>query len=157
MKKIKLTKGRFALVDDDDFERLSEFTWHTTPDGYAARMSSKLNGPREVIRMHREIIGDKPGMLVDHIDGDKLDNRRSNLRFATAAQNSWNTGIRRKNKWGLKGVAYHKKMKQFYSRIRHNGINEFIGYFPTAEEAHAAYCKRGKEIHVEFFVPNYSQ
>lgn len=155
MKKIRLSKGRFALVDDEDFNILSDFFWHVTPDGYAGRMSSKKDGERRLIRMHAEIMGSKKGHVIDHIDGDKLDNRRSNLRFATKAQNSWNTGLRRKNMTGFKGVSFNSKKitNQFSARIRCNGINEFIGNFSTAEEAFEAYCKRGKEIHGDFFNP----
>jgi hypothetical protein len=77
---IPLTKGKAALVDDDQFAGLSQYRWRYASSGYAVR-TVRANGRRRHIFMHRQIMAAQPGQLVDHIDHDRLDNRRENLRF----------------------------------------------------------------------------
>ena len=88
MKKIELTQGKVALVDDCDYERLNRYKWHTFKHlnlFYAARNSPRINGKKHMIQMHYEIIGKPPkGFVTDHIDGDGLINLRSNFRFECA-------------------------------------------------------------------------
>ena len=95
MKAISLGRERFAIVDDEDFEHLSQWKWCTNGDGYAGR-----NVPDETkasgwvfITMHLVLMGKQPGKEIDHINGDKLDNRRANLRFVTRSQNQTNRPI----------------------------------------------------------------
>ena len=90
-KKIRLTKGKFTTVDDEDYEFLSEFNWCITGSGkkeYAiTRMGIKNGYDGKNVTMHRIILNPPEGMCVDHIDGDGLNNRRSNLRICTQAEN----------------------------------------------------------------------
>jgi hypothetical protein len=103
MKTIFLSNGGVTMVDDEDFAFLSQWSWYRTPDGYAAR-SIWSGEPRKLSRvwMHREILGVKNG-LCDHVNRDKLDNRRSNLRHATFRLNSLNARdpgiIKSHNSW----------------------------------------------------------
>lgn len=152
MKQIELTKNKYALVDDEDFEPLSLYKWHTTPDGYAAKMGV-TDGQRVVIRMHRELLDAPKGTYVDHINGDKLDNRKTNLRFATHQQNCHNTKVKKRNKLGLKGVCLHKLSGLYIARIKAHGKTHYLGYYKTPEEAYAVYCKRGPAFHGTFFNP----
>jgi AP2 domain len=86
---------------------------------------------------------------VDHVDGDSLNNRRSNLRDAMDNQgrnrNPHNAGIRRDNTTGFKGVTFHKPLGKFRAQIQFEGQRQHLGYFDTAEEAHAAYCTAANE------------
>jgi hypothetical protein len=85
-KMIPLTQGKFALVDDEDFEWLNQYKWRLR-NGYAGRDSSILLGPRRNILMHREVAGTPEGLFTDHANGNKLDNRRCNLRICNKSQN----------------------------------------------------------------------
>src|SRR6185369_4370410 len=106
MKEIQLTQGKVALVDDEDYEGLSAFTWHAYCNqngGWYARSSSlsRKNGGKH-LWMHRLILNCPNGKQVDHKDGDGLNNQRYNLREATQAQNMYNMGLRADSKSGFK-------------------------------------------------------
>jgi hypothetical protein len=159
MKIIHASNGAPILVDDDDYEDLIQFSWYITHNGYAARCVYE-NGRQTSERMHRRIMGLKSGdpREVDHRFGLKLDNRKSELRICTTAQNLCNVGIRKDNTSGYKGVKLRRKGrgdkmrggKKWETRISHNGKNRYIGCFETPEEAYAAYCKVARELHGEF-------
>ena len=89
--------------------------------------------------MHRVINNTPEGFETDHRDGDGLNNRRANLRTATRAQNEWNTGMRKTNSSGFKGVHFHKPSGKWRACIRHNGTFRRLGQFRTAEDAAARY------------------
>jgi len=88
------------------------------------------------------------GKDLDHCDTVKTNNRIGNLRPCSNDQNAWNTGIRKMNKSGFKGVAPHKGA--WVAQIRANGKNNYLGRFRSPEEAHAAYCEAAKEMHGQF-------
>lgn len=144
MKVLELTRGCVAILDDEDFERVAQYRWQVNKYGYAIRRSEAVDGKRVPMLMHRIILGvtDK-NIHVDHANKNKLDNRRCNLRLATRGQNRANSGKNRNNKSGFKGVYIDKRRKknQFSAQIRGNGSIKWLGYFPTPQEAHAAYCK----------------
>ena len=131
----------FALVDTADFDELNKYRW-----GYR-RQPNKNTGyaVRTVFRMHRLLCD---GDVVDHVNGCGLDNRRSNLRPASRAQNQWNAGRTKTNTSGWKGVSRHKC--SWRAQINVNGKRVRLGSFPTPEEAHAAYCEAAKRLHGEF-------
>ena len=113
MKHIPLTQGKFALVDDDDFERLNQRKWHVMKWGNtwcAGRQSLKREGKKKTIYMHREILGLGSGrdIQVDHINHNGLDNRRCNLRPCTCQQNQWNYTKASNKSSRYKGVSLHK-------------------------------------------------
>jgi hypothetical protein len=158
VKKIPLTKNKFALVDDEDYSVLIEHSWHTIATKnhfYAARRQGK-NGP--YIYMHRFLLGLMPGdsRHVDHVNCNGLDNRRHNIRIITPQNN-----IRRKRKTTksksskFKGVSWkqsHNKWEAFISLPKQH---LFLGYFDSAKEAALAYDKAAKHHFGEFACLNF--
>jgi hypothetical protein len=152
MKEIPLTRGYVALVDDEDYERLSKNKWYvvvsnpkTVPIIYAAR---SVHSPRsqgshmQQIWMHREVLGlprTRTPEQADHRNGETLDNRRNNLRVATRSQNG---GNRRKSGGCVsifKGVDIFKPNGRWRAMIGRNGAKKHLGYFGTEKEAALAY------------------
>lgn len=133
---IPLSNGGFAKVDPEDFELVTGYIWRRTPFGYASRTSHKK--PRNVF-MHRLITPPPPGMDVDHINGDKLDNRRTNLRVCTRAQNSWNQKLRKDNTSGYKGVQWSKADNRWKAQITCHYRPHHLGYFLQLRDAVIAY------------------
>lgn len=135
---ILIKPGCVALVDPIDAD-LAQFKWSIS-NGYAMRK-------RCTVVLHRIILERKinrcllPGELVDHIDGDRLNNRRSNLRVATQSQNQFNRSKPRNNTSGFKGVSWKKSHKSWQAIIKVHGKHIHLGYFDIPEEAHAAYMK----------------
>lgn len=149
MKEINLTKGQFAIVDDEDFEQLSKYNWHCSYYGYAERAGLKKKGTkRQIIKMHRVIMDAMPGQQIDHINGDKLDNRRRNLRFCTDQQNRYNQKIRTNNKSGLRGV--HMAKGRWCVQITAAKRTITIGTFSSKIKAAEAYNAAAKKYHGEF-------
>lgn len=151
MKEIQLTKGYVALVDDSDYEWLSKFKWRYNSAGYAARHSPWENGTRKTIYMHVLIGNGRPGFEVDHINHDKLDNRRSNLRVCTKKDNSHNRPIGRNNTSGYKGVFSNKNRKRWLVYIK----NQYVGCFDDKIEAAKAYDAKARELYGEFACTNF--
>lgn len=149
MKEIPLTRGMAALVDDDDFERLSKFNWHYTTKGYAVRKSSVVGDLSQVF-MHREILNCPKGKFVDHVNRNKLDNRKENLRIADAKQNGANRDLLSNNSSGYIGVSYNKKMKKWSASTRVNCKQKHLGFYETKEEAAKAYNVAVIAVHGEF-------
>lgn len=150
MKEIPLTKGKSTLVDDEDYEYLSQWKWRIGDDRYAVRWSKKSDGfsPRRLIYMHRVIHLAPEDKMVDHKNGIELDNRRENLRTADEFQNMWNRKMSKNNKVGFKGVCFHNG--RYQASIRINGGSKYLGRFDTPEEANAAYSKAAVEHFGEF-------
>lgn len=144
MKTIPLSQDQYALVDDEDFSELTKFRWFAmwdknTKQFYAAR-NVRSDGPRpwRTLRMHSAIMRAKPRQWIDHRDGNGLNNQKSNLRFATGAQNAQNKKCRADNPLRIKGVSIEEG--KFRARIRVGGVLKHLGLFSSAEAAHAAYC-----------------
>jgi hypothetical protein len=159
MKEIQLTKGKVAIVDDSDFEWLSKDKWYCSNYGYAVR-NKKI--PRQgMIWMHREITQAPAGMEVDHINGDALDNQKSNLRICTGSQNKENTRRRTNNQSGYKGVHWHKQpsghdlSKGWRAVIKKNKNTIHLGYFDNPVEAALAYDEAAKKYFGEFAKTNF--
>lgn len=152
-KTIPLTQGKHAIVDAEDYEWLSLYKWQYC-NGYAVRSIRLSRNKGKTIRMHRLLMND-PLKEVDHINQDALDNRKSNLREATRAENAQNIGITSRNKSGYIGVSWRKSHKKWLAGIRHNGQEKFIGYFSTPIEAAMARDKEAKKLHGEFAVLNF--
>ena len=151
-KEIILTQGKVAIVDDDDFEWLSKFKWHFKR--YAAR-TNRENGKQINILMHREILNPPENYEIDHINGDKLDNRKTNLRICSHSQNEQNCPVRKNNRSGFKGVTWHKKAKKWGARICINGKKRRFGLHNSPEEAANAYDKAARKYFGEFARTNY--
>lgn len=154
MKTIKLSMGQFAMVDDEDFEYLSQWKWSTVKGKhtfYAVR-----RGPNNSkIIMHRLLMG-FPEQEIDHWDRNGLNNQRENLRVATTSQNQANRRVQRASH-GLpfKGIYKPPKRTKWQARICFNNRMLHIGCFPSAVEAAHAYDKRAQELFGEFALLNF--
>jgi hypothetical protein len=148
MKIIELTKGKVAIVDDDDYNELSKYKWqYTTFTGheYARRAVNYTSQ-----NMHRFIMNPPNGMEVDHINGNGLDNRRCNLRICTPTQNQWNSKTPITNTSGYKCVIWEPKLNKWRVRIRKDGKRYTIGYYKNIEDAHKAQVEYSIKLHGEF-------
>lgn len=137
MKKVPVNNGKyFALVDDEDYEEISKYKWYVagSKKSYACRQF-QLKRVKHYVYMHRQIMGEPNGMVVDHINGDTLDNRKENLRPCTIAQNMINSKLAKSNSTGEKCVYFHKLKNKWYVRTRVCGKDTFRGYFEKKEEA----------------------
>lgn len=145
MKKITLTHGYSALVDDEDFLLLSRFKWYY--DGrYARRRDYKLG---KQIRMHRQIMGNS-SKEIDHINGNGLDNRRENLRFCTKSQNNMNRKLQSNNRSGYKGVSWWEHRRIWKATIKAKGKAKHLLYTPDPKEAVLAYNKAATSLYGDF-------
>jgi hypothetical protein len=129
MKLIPLTKGQFAIVDDDDYTELSRFKWYAYKRGniwYAARRLSKKEG-RKTVHMHTSIL--QSSRRIDHCDGNGLNNRRYNLRFSTHKQNTRNGGLRSNNSSGFMGVHWDSLRRKWHAQIKVDGKSISLGRF----------------------------
>lgn len=132
MKEIKLTQGKVALVDDEDFDRVNQFEWFVGNGSKTHASRALLNsGPKRERQMHRFIMNAPPGMCVDHIDGNGFNNCRSNLRVCTQSQNNKNRRIQ-KHSSPYKGVCWHKKNRKWVSCIRVETKRIYLGSFHNA-------------------------
>lgn len=152
---IPLSKGKRAMVDIKDYEVLNKFKWYCTYYGYAeSRTYIKGSGrknQKQIKRwMHRLILNAPKGMQVDHINHDRLDNRRSNLRICTPSQNRMNSSLKRENKTGVKGVYFLKRNKKWGVSLQVNKSKKHIGYFEEFEKAVEASLIARKKYHGEF-------
>lgn len=143
-KHIPLTKGRYAVVDEVDYDHLMQHSWYCDGRGYASR--STRNGEQ---KMHRAIMNAPVGVEVDHINLDKIDNRRANLRLASRQENACNQAIQRNNTSGFKGVSKNRQGKWF-AQIMARGKHYNLGGFASIEDARDAYASAAKRLHGEF-------
>lgn len=136
---IKLANGKgIALVDDEDYEIHGNFNWYKSSHGYVCR-KVRRNGRRETLFLHREIMGAKKGEKVDHINRDRLNCQRQNLRFATSKQNNQNRSPRKGTSSRFKGVCWHKSDKAWYASIKVDNKSIHLGRFKNEEDAARAY------------------
>lgn len=162
MKKIYLSKEKFALVDDEDFEWLSKWNWYATErngNWYATREVNLSIIPirkRQRIYMHDEIMGTKSEQPeIDHKNNNGLDNRKENLRHATRVQNSINSRKRKNTTSKYKGVFYNKGKKGWDARISLNGVQKFLGRFQNEKEAARKYDEYATVDFGEFAKTNF--
>lgn len=143
-------RGLYALVSPDDFEWAGRLLWHLRPDGYVGRTEPKPDGGKHTVFLHREVNGTPAGYLTDHINNDKLDNRRENLRTATDTENNLNRRQRTDNTSGFRGVSFHKATKKWQAAIACKRKWKSLGYFATREDAARAYDAAALQLHGEF-------
>lgn len=150
---VPLTKGHEAIIDVRDLYLVEDKNWcalaqgHTT---YAVR-ADYSTGKYKLVYMHRHLQSAPDGLEVDHIDGNGLNNSRSNLRVVSRAQNAKNLGAYNNNTSGFKGASFHKASGKWQAQIRDKGAIEYLGLFETASDAHEAYVDAAKRIHKEFY------
>jgi hypothetical protein len=153
---IPVTQGFHALVDDEDFDRVNQWSWTVKRSKRTVYAQGLANGQR--LFLHRFILNAPSGVEVDHINGDGLDNRRSNLRLATVSQNQANRKrLNANNTTGYRGVTYNKGNRRWLAQIQHEGIQMHLGYFTTPEEAARAYDQKAEELFGEFAKTNHPQ
>lgn len=161
MKEIQLTNGYKAIVDDEDFDYLSKFKWYAHFNQYGkiyARRAKNQKGKGKWAWMHRVIMNPPAGALIDHINGNGLDNRRSNLRTCTHAENLRNRKAPRNNTSGYRGVVWNSISKNWVAQIESSGKSIYIGRFDDIVEAAIAYDEKARELWGEFYsMPNIIQ
>lgn len=147
---VGLTRGRFAIIDAVDVDRVSQYRWITQlHEGDRAYAVGTVNS--RLVKMHRIITGAPDGLHVDHIDGNGLNNRRENLRLCKHSENAKNQRINSRNTSGYTGVVRHSRNEgKWIAKITADGVNYYVGTFDTAEEAARARDKKAREVHGEF-------
>lgn len=155
MKKIKLAhSNKVAIIDDGDFDLVSRYKWHLSSNKNGARTSVRTQGLCKVMYMHRLIMGNPIRGEVDHVNHDKLDNRKSNLRICTHSQNQWNYSKPRNNTSGFKGVYWHNYGKKWAAQIKVFGKRLHLGLFNSKIKAKIAYNKAALKYFKEFALLN---
>lgn len=142
------SKGNRFMVDAEDIDRIKVCTWFKDESrGYI-----KGTIKRKHIYLHRFILG-LPDGIVDHINRDKTDNRKCNLRVCTISESNMNRGVQKSNKTGYKGVAHcksRKKSANYRAQINVNGERIRLGWFRTADEAKIAYDEAARKFFGEY-------
>ena len=150
---IPLTQDKEAIVDDEDFVKLSTHKWFYA-EGYAARKGGKW--PHQTtIRMHNAVMDPPVGMEVDHIHGNKLDNRKSELRICTAQKNQCNKPKPKNNTSSYKGVTWKEDHHKWYTQIVVNHKHYFLGLFDDPLDAAKVYDQAARKYHGDFANTNF--
>lgn len=150
MKQIPLTKGQFALVDDEDFDQVNQFKWSVLKKRNTFT-AVRYGEERKFYYLSRFLLNvtDK-NIIVDHINHNGLDNRRCNLRLCTNQQNLFNMTKGKRTNSVYKGVTWKKDRNKWYSRVMFNYKEYGLGHYLTEIEAAKAYDKKAIELFGEF-------
>lgn len=159
-RRIPLTQGKYALVDPEDYERLSKHKWHANKGGatfYAVRWAPRKRQKKlTVIYMHRQVLNNPDSEFIDHINHNGRDNRKANLRPATRAQNNCNRKKYDNNSYSkYKGVSFQQKNRKWSAQIGLNNKMMFLGYFKKEIDAAKAYDAAARKYHGEFASLNF--
>ena len=152
-KEIQLTQGKVAIVDDEDYDYLMQWKWYVCNKRYkfyAVRNIPISNNKQTIISMHRLIMKPDKGMVIDHLDGNPLNNQKNNLRICTHSDNMRNCKISIKNTSGYKGVSFLKKKNTYKSAIKFNKKTIYLGLFTNPVDAARAYNAAALKYHGEF-------
>jgi hypothetical protein len=155
MKEIKLSQGKVALVDDDDYAWLSQWNWHYAL-GYARSNIMQPDGRRQSVFMHRKILEPPDHLVTDHVNRNGLDNRRSNLRSVTHAENMLNCGARKTSSSKYKGVSFRAAAGKWVAQIQFNKKLIFLGFFDSESDAAKCYDVYAVKLHGEFAYTNFT-
>jgi hypothetical protein len=155
---VPLTMGYEATIDAADVPLIEAFSWcadiDRRADGTIKNVYAKCNvggGIRKRrIMMHRLIFDGDGDKIIDHIDRNGLNNRKSNLRTATSSENQFNRGVGRNNKSGIKGVSFDKRSAKWSAQIHVQRRQYRLGLYGTIEEAAEAYASAAKSLHGQF-------
>jgi DUF4097 and DUF4098 domain-containing protein YvlB len=149
MRIIPLTKGKLAIVDDNDYDWAMQWKWQVSSEGYAVRSAHDIKYGKKV-RMHRALVNAPDGFEVDHINGNRLDNRRQNLRICTHKDNQRNMSKKRGASSIYKGVHWNSRDKRWIVKIKTNEKQVCVGRYKLEVEAAIAYNNAAKKIYGEF-------
>lgn len=154
MKQIPLTQGKSALVDDQDYEELSKYKWFAQRNGYTfyGVRTQRVVGETHTVAMHREILSTPKDMQTDHINGNGLDNRRSNLRICTRSQNAMN---RRALRGLYKGMGWDKREGGWRTAIQVKGKLLYLGHYFCLVKAAKVYDIAARKYYGEFARVNF--
>lgn len=137
---VNLQNGGVAIVDDQDWPLVSQYSWRLHRRLGYAMTSQWRDGKAQTIYMHRLINATPPGWITDHIDRDGLNNRRENLRTVNHSQNALNCKLHSSNSSGFRGV--QKTRRRWRATLIYNGVREHLGVFDTPHQASEAYEAR---------------
>ncbi len=160
VKQIPLTQCKIALVDEKDYERVSQFKWYAHKSNnttfYAVRNSSTSGGKKRArIYMHRFILGlTRSNILADHKDRDGLNNQRKNLRITDKKGNAGNTVMKPKKYSSFKGVCFRNDTNKWIAHIHINMIQKNLGNFVSEKEAALAYNRAARQHFGKFALLN---
>lgn len=162
MKEISLSKGKIAIVDDEDYERISQWRWHAHFNFInntlsAIRKEKDENGKHHQVFMHNEIMNVANGFEVDHINHNRLDNQKSNLRICTHHENMFNRRSQDNSRSQYKGVAWHKHNKMWQANITVDRKQINLGYFKNEIDAAKAYDKAAQKYQGNFAFLNFQK
>jgi hypothetical protein len=149
-------KGYEVLIDDENIDKITSRTWNKVSLGDKGRVyfwteTGSKRTKRKYIYLHRMIMDvDDRKIDIDHINMNTLDNRKSNLRKCTRSQNMANSGFKKNNTSGFKGVYWNKNAKKWVAQITHQRVNRLIGYYDDKILAHDAYAKEAKKLFGDF-------
>lgn len=152
---VELTQGYTSIIDAEDARIAELFNWCVLKRSdkrtiYAHRKMRDGSGHQKIVYLHRAVMGLPAGCQIDHIDGNGLNNRKSNLRLCEVHQNARNRGAQVNNQCGFKGVFWDKSRGKWRAHIHALGKTNHLGRFETLEQARNAYAKANKKIHGEF-------
>ncbi len=149
-RKIELTRGFEAIIDDEDFDRVSKYKWraNVTESGtYAVTWMRRTGGKGRHVYLHRFLLGFPAGSLIGFANGNRLDCRRENLKFTTRSKSQINRSRSLSNQNGFKGVSLVKKTNKYKAYIRYRGVLIHLGMFDTANDAALAYNEKAVELY----------
>jgi hypothetical protein len=155
-KQIPLTKGHFALIDDEDCERVSQYKWSFDNNGYAVRKAGGRKNPKKIM-LHRFIMDAPAGFDVDHIDGDPLNNTRANLRVCNRSQNNANRISLPGSTSQYKGVSWNSKRQYWQVYQTAYGIRRWWGHFESELDAAMVYDDAAYEAFGDFARLNFPE
>lgn len=150
-------RGVFTIVDDDVYPTVCRFAWFLSGDGYAVRTQwIPTAKTRRRIWLHHQVLDTEGEKVIDHINGDRLDNRRANLRLVSRGQNARNRAKSSNKTVGFKGVYFVKPRNNWHAEIHADGRHYNLGSYATAEEAAHAYDGAALALHGEFARLNFT-
>lgn len=153
---LTILHGHRILVDKEDLEKIIAITWHLDRNGYP-HSKRYVAGRRSTIRVHRLIVDVPKGYVCDHINGDKLDNRKSNLRICFQGQNSCNKKRQSNNTSGFIGVSWHSGAEKWMASVCIKKKTIYLGLFKSAEDAAVARDAAAKKMYGEFARLNFTE
>lgn len=154
MKQIPLSNGKYALVDDEDYPALSQYKWYFHHEGYAVRSFRKGTRIKQ-ISMHRFLTNPPKGRQVDHINGNRLDNRRTNLRICTSKENGRNRTKRLGSSSSYKGVYRHRRWDRWDVAVGSGKTRIWLGGFNNEHHAALVYDLWAVDLYGEFAKTNF--